>query len=216
MRRNNGAPGGLTDRGQNLLRREWHSVVLTVGVAVLVPVFAISVLALPPSAVERIAGPVLGSTLMGAQLPALDSPRQRTSADYELSYRHVKLREANEEWFAAARFRLPRGDGAKSRATIKELLERRIAAQPLNLPNAGSVFRNPPNDYAARLIEACGLKGRVEGGAMISDKHANFIVNTGGARAADIETLIELAQSSVKEKFNIDLEREVRIVGEPA
>jgi UDP-N-acetylmuramate dehydrogenase len=111
---------------------------------------------------------------------------------------------------------LPRGDGAKSRATIKELLERRIAAQPLNLPNAGSVFRNPPNDYAARLIEACGLKGRVEGGAMISDKHANFIVNTGGARAADIETLIELAQSSVKEKFNIDLEREVRIVGEPA
>ena len=81
MRRNNGAPGGLTDRGQNLLRREWHSVVLTVGVAVLVPVFAISVLALPPSAVERIAGPVLGSTLMGAQLPALDSPRQRTSAD---------------------------------------------------------------------------------------------------------------------------------------
>ena len=140
--------------------------------------------------------------------------RQRTSADYELSYRHVKLREANEEWFAAARFRLPRGDGAKSRATIKELLERRIAAQPLNLPNAGSVFRNPPNDYAARLIEACGLKGRVEGGAMISAKHANFIVNTGGARAADIETLIELAQSSVKEKFNIDLEREVRIIGD--
>jgi UDP-N-acetylmuramate dehydrogenase len=139
---------------------------------------------------------------------------QRTPANYEIGYRHVKLRDGNEEWFAAARFRLPRGDGAKSRATIKQLLERRIAAQPLNLPNAGSVFRNPPNDHAARLIEACGLKGRVEGGAMISDKHANFIVNTGGARAADIEALIELAHRSVKRKFNIDLEREVRIVGE--
>jgi UDP-N-acetylmuramate dehydrogenase len=128
----------------------------------------------------------------------------------------VKLREGGEEWFAAARFKLPRGDGGKSRITIKELLERRIAAQPLNLPNAGSVFRNPPNDYAARLIEECGLKGRAVGGAMISDKHANFIVNTGGARAADIETLIETAHRSVLEKFGIDLEREVRIVGEAA
>ncbi|MEO8443007.1 MAG: UDP-N-acetylenolpyruvoylglucosamine reductase, partial [Betaproteobacteria bacterium] len=142
--------------------------------------------------------------------------RQRTPANYEIGYRHVKLLDGNEEWFAAARFKLTRGDGAKSRATIKELLERRIAAQPLNLPNAGSVFRNPPNDHAARMIEACGLKGRVEGGAMISDKHANFIVNSGNARAADIETLIELAHSTVKAKFNIDLEREVRIVGEAA
>ena len=125
------------------------------------------------------------------------------------------LRHGAEEWFVAARFKLLPGDGAKSRSTIKALLERRIAAQPLNLPNAGSVFRNPPNDYAARLIEACGLKGRVQGGAMISDKHANFIVNTGGARAADIETLIELARAAVKEKYDIELEREVRIVGEP-
>ena len=67
---------------------------------------------------------------------------------------------------------------------------------------------------AARLIEACGLKGRVEGGAMISDKHANFIVNTGGTRAADIEALIELAHSAVLYKFKVDLEREVRIVGD--
>jgi len=142
--------------------------------------------------------------------------RQRTPANYAIAYRSVKLREGIEEWFAAARFKLARGDGAKSRATIKELLERRIAAQPLNLPNAGSVFRNPPNDHAARLIEACGLKGRVEGGAMISDKHANFIVNTGGARAADIESLIDVAHAAVLEKFGIDLEREVRIVGEAA
>ncbi len=139
---------------------------------------------------------------------------QRTPANYEIGYRTVKLRDGGEEWFAAARFKLPPGDGVKSRATIKQLLERRIAAQPLNIPNAGSVFRNPPNDHAARLIEACGLKGRVLGGAMISEKHANFIVNTGHARAADIETLIETAHSAVLEKFGIDLEREVRIIGE--
>ena len=166
--------------------------------------------------------------------------RQRTPVNYEIAYRHVRLKIENEgqgrgnveygqaaaaphasrltphqEWFVAARFKLPRGDGAKSRATIKELLERRIAAQPLNAPNAGSVFRNPPNDYAARLIEACGLKGHTRGGAMISDKHANFIVNTGNARAADIEILIETAQRAVKHKFGVDLEREVRIIGEP-
>jgi UDP-N-acetylmuramate dehydrogenase len=141
--------------------------------------------------------------------------RQRTPADYDIGYRSVKLREGTEEWFVAARFKLPRGDGAKSRTTIKELLERRIAAQPLELPNAGSVFRNPPNDHAARLIEACGLKGHALGGAMISAKHANFIVNTGHARAADIEALVDLARSAVKQKFGIDLEREVRIVGEP-
>ena len=139
---------------------------------------------------------------------------QRTPANYEIGYRSVKLRDGGEEWFAAARFKLPPGDGVKSRATIKQLLERRIAAQPLNIPNAGSVFRNPPNDHAARLIEACGLKGRALGGAMISEKHANFIVNTGHARAADIETLIETAHSAVLEKFGIDLEREVRIIGE--
>ena len=142
--------------------------------------------------------------------------RPRTPADYTISYRSVTLRDGSEEWFVAARFTLPRGDGAKSRATIRQLLERRIAAQPLNAPNAGSVFRNPPNDYAARLIEACGLKGRALGGAVISDKHANFIVNTGHATAADIETLIETVHGAVKQQFGIDLEREVRIVGEPA
>ena len=142
--------------------------------------------------------------------------RQRTPANYRIGYRSVTLRDEGEEWFAAARFKLPRGDGAKSRFTIKQLLERRIASQPLNLPNAGSVFRNPANDHAARLIEACGLKGHVQGGAMISDKHANFIVNTGHARAADIEALIETAHAAVKQKFGIDLEREVRIVGDAA
>ena len=126
----------------------------------------------------------------------------------------ASLPHSSEEWFLAAVFNLKRGSSAESRAKITELLKRRIATQPLNEPNAGSVFRNPKVDYAARLIEACGLKGRAIGGAMISDKHANFIVNRDAARAADIEALILLAERSVMEKFGVALEREVRIVGE--
>jgi UDP-N-acetylmuramate dehydrogenase len=151
--------------------------------------------------------------------------RARTREDYEIEYRRVQLKAEGggqkaegpnpaEEWFVAASFRLKRGSGAESRSKITELLKRRIATQPLSEPNAGSVFRNPKGDYAARLIEACGLKGRVIGDAMISDKHANFIVNRGGARAADIEALILLAEQSVKEKFGVTLEREVQIIGE--
>jgi UDP-N-acetylmuramate dehydrogenase len=123
---------------------------------------------------------------------------------------------SGEEWFVAATFRMPHGDGEQSRARIKTLLAQRIAAQPLGMPNAGSVFRNPQHDHAARLIEACGLKGRRIGGASISAKHANFIVNDDGASAADIEALIELAQETVAQQFGIHLEREVRIVGKNA
>ena len=140
--------------------------------------------------------------------------RARTREDYEIDYRRVALKHPAEEWFIGASFRLKRGVAEESRNKITELLKRRIATQPLGEPNAGSVFRNPPGDYAARLIEACGLKGRTIGNAMISGKHANFIVNRGGARAADIESLILLAEKSVKERFGIALEREVRIVGE--
>ncbi|HSD99745.1 MAG TPA: UDP-N-acetylmuramate dehydrogenase [Burkholderiales bacterium] len=154
--------------------------------------------------------------------------RARTREDYEIDYRHVRLKgegggrteededdqgDRSEEWFVATSFRLKRGSGADSRRKITELLRQRIATQPLGEPNAGSVFRNPKGVYAARLIEDCGLKGRAIGNAMISDKHANFIVNRGGARAADIEALILLAEHSVREKFGIVLEREVRIVG---
>jgi UDP-N-acetylmuramate dehydrogenase len=161
--------------------------------------------------------------------------RSRGRDEYEIAYRHVRLKDErgrmnvesdeklhpssfilhpSEEWFISATLRLPRGRGTESRARITELLKRRIATQPLDRPNAGSVFRNPPGDYAARLIEACGLKGKAIGGARISSKHANFIVNEGGARAADIEALILLAERSVLEKFGVVLEREVRIVGD--
>jgi len=160
-----------------------------------------------------------------AQVTTIDrggALRKRKPGDYEISYRQVRLKaegggrkaEGPEEWFVAAQLRLTPGNRKESINKIKQLLLKRLSTQPLDEPNAGSVFRNPEGDYAARLIEACGLKGRAIGGARISAKHANFIVNPGGARAADIEALIELAERSVKEKFGIALEREVRIVGE--
>ncbi len=142
----------------------------------------------------------------------------RTPSDYAIGYRSVKTADGADPdgIFTAAWFRFPLGDGDAARARIRELLAQRIAAQPLDLPNAGSVFRNPPGDHAARLIEACGLKGFTIGGATISEKHANFIVNPGRrARAADIEQLIEHAQRVVAERTGIRLEREVRIIGEP-
>jgi len=149
---------------------------------------------------------------------------RRRPSEFEISYRHVKSNARAEsgsrpssalrEWFAAAWFNLLPGDSARARRLIKELLQRRIATQPLDRPNAGSVFRNPPGDYAARLIESCDLKGFAVGGAVVSPKHANFIVNTGTATAADIETLIETVQTTVSERYGIALELEVRIIGE--
>ena len=141
----------------------------------------------------------------------------RTPADYEIGYRSVRARApgATPEIFTAAWFRFPLGDTTVARARIKELLARRIATQPLSLPNAGSVFRNPPGDHAARLIESCGLKDYAVGGARVSDKHANFIVNPEGtARAADIEALIDVVRATVRAKTGVELEAEVRIVGE--
>ncbi|MGE5319735.1 MAG: UDP-N-acetylmuramate dehydrogenase [Hyphomicrobiaceae bacterium] len=151
------------------------------------------------------------------QVQTLDRAGQlneRAPDEYVTGYRHVALKHAHQEWFIGGWFRLARGDGVASRETIKDLLKRRIASQPLNLPNAGSVFRNPPGDYAARLIEACGLKGFRIGGAQVSTKHANFIVNVGNATATDIERLIEQVEDTVEARTNVRLIREVRIIGE--
>jgi UDP-N-acetylmuramate dehydrogenase len=147
--------------------------------------------------------------------------RTRGRDEFEIGYRHCALRGGarlgEDEWFAGAWFGLAQGDGAASRVRIKELLEKRIAAQPLSLPNAGSVFRNPPGDHAARLIEACDLKGLARGGARVSEKHANFIVNPkGAASAADIEWLIGEVRARVLERTGVALQAEVRIVGEHA
>jgi UDP-N-acetylmuramate dehydrogenase len=162
---------------------------------------------------------------------------ERTAADYEIGYRYVArieergagivesgavaasaqspiLTPQSTEFFVGAWLRFQAGDGEAARREINALLGRRQESQPLNLPNAGSVFRNPPDDHAARLIQACGLKGRRIGGACVSEKHANFIVNTGGATAADIENLIKEVQDVVRQQTGISLHPEVRIVGE--
>ena len=142
--------------------------------------------------------------------------RQRD--DYRAGYRSLRRADGSppDGIFTAAWLSFAPGDATKARARIRELLAKRIASQPLSLPNAGSVFRNPPGDHAARLIEAAGLKGHAIGGARVSEMHANFIVNPGGrARAADIEALIGHVRAVVQATFGVALEPEVRIVGEP-
>lgn len=140
---------------------------------------------------------------------------ERRAEDFQIGYRHAGLQSATDEWFVAAWLRFPAGDQRQSRERIQNLLEKRIATQPLQQPNAGSVFRNPPGDHAARLIETAGLKGLALGGARVSEKHANFIVNPDNkATATEIEMLIGQVQAAVKEKFGVELLREVRIVGE--
>jgi UDP-N-acetylmuramate dehydrogenase len=140
--------------------------------------------------------------------------KERRPDAYTLAYRHVALKEPVEEWFVSGWFRFMKGDGQASRERIRNLLKQRIATQPLQQPNAGSVFRNPSGDHAARLIQACGLKGLQIGRAQVSTVHANFIVNLGGATAGDIESLIEKVEDTVEAMTNVRLMREVRIIGE--
>ncbi len=138
--------------------------------------------------------------------------RRRTPADYRIGYRAVEGPEG--EWFLAAFLRLlPDADG-EANAAIRELLARRNASQPTTQPTAGSTFRNPEGDYAARLLEDVGMKGHCVGGACVSDRHANFIVNTGTATAADIEGLMAEMADAVLARHGVRLEPEVRIVGE--
>ena len=138
---------------------------------------------------------------------------ERGRAAYDVGYRRVT--GAPGEWFVNAVFAFE-PDRAGEALAMKELLATRSAAQPLGRPNAGSVFRNPPGDFAGRLIEAAGLKGRRQGGAVVSEKHANFIVNEGQATAADVEGLIATVQKTVKERTGVLLELEVRVLGAPA
>jgi len=148
--------------------------------------------------------------------------RRRARDEFEFGYRRCELKtdasSDGDEWFASAHFRLPEGDREESRAIMQALLTKRRATQPLQLPNAGSVFRNPAEGKtAAKLIQFSGLKGYVRGGARISEKHSNFIVNPGGvASADDIEGLILYVQAVVEDKTHVRLIPEVRIVGETA
>lgn len=138
--------------------------------------------------------------------------RRHTPEDFEIGYRTVKGAEG--EWFLACDLELVAGDVNAGQQRIRDLLEQRTASQPTGLPSCGSVFRNPEGNYAARLIESAGLKGVALGGACVSDKHANFIINTGGATAADIEQLLEKVRSEVERQTGVRLRTEVRIVGE--
>jgi UDP-N-acetylmuramate dehydrogenase len=138
--------------------------------------------------------------------------RRRPMTDFDIGYRQVQGQPG--EWFLAAELNLETGDSAAAQARIKALLDRRAATQPTRLPSCGSVFRNPPDDHAARLIEAAGLKGRRLGGAQVSEKHANFIVNIDNASAADIEALIALVQQQVERRSGVRLVTEVHRIGD--
>ncbi|BBL34486.1 UDP-N-acetylenolpyruvoylglucosamine reductase [Nitrosomonas stercoris] len=146
---------------------------------------------------------------------------ERTPENYHIAYRQVELRaaalsETPDNWFVGGWFRFHAGQQESARQAIKTLLSSRIKAQPLNFPSAGSVFRNPPGDYAARLIEQCGLKGFRIGDAVVSTLHANFINNCGQATATEIETIIDTIQTTVYQKTGINLIKEVRIIGQHA
>ena len=137
---------------------------------------------------------------------------KRGASKFEVAYRSVK--GLGDEWFLSVELILKKGESEQSQQKIKALLEKRASTQPTNKPTCGSVFMNPPGDYAARLIEISGLKGYAVGGACVSEKHANFIENTGHATAADIEGLIEYVQQQVEQKQGVSLQTEVCRVGE--
>ncbi len=136
----------------------------------------------------------------------------RTPDDYRIGYRHVE--GYAQEGFIAAYLQLEAGSTAAIQARIRDLLAQRAARQPLGVASGGSVFRNPDGDYAARLIEQTGLKGLRLGGAEVSTKHANFILNADQATALDVEYLIERVQACVAQRHGIRLIPEVHRVGD--
>lgn len=153
-----------------------------------------------------------------AQVKTIDlagNVHTRSKNEYVPSYRHVQF-PVESEWFLGAWFALEAGDAKESTQKIKQLLATRLASQPLNMPSAGSTFRNPEGTFAAKLIEECGLKGFMIGGAQVSEKHANFIVNVGNATALDIELLIKHIKEKVLAQHGIALHQEVRVIGEYA
>ncbi len=140
--------------------------------------------------------------------------RTREAGEYRYGYREVHA-PAPDEWFIAARFQFAPAPGATAQ-TIKNLLLERREKQPIGAWSCGSTFTNPAGDHAARLIESAGLKGFRIGGAVVSVKHANFLINEGEASAADIEALIGHVRTEVERQHGVRLQTEVRIVGEAA
>lgn len=141
--------------------------------------------------------------------------RLLTPKDYDIGYRTVKPKEIASlgEMFVEGVFRFKKKENSDGLADIKALLRKRSDTQPIGTLNCGSVYRNPPGEFAARLIEECQLKGYRVGDAMVSTKHANFIINCQKAKAEDVETLMATIESTVNEKFGIRLQAEVKILG---
>ncbi len=161
-------------------------------------------------------GRELRDVLVDAEGYLPDAGAQRWSpADLRLGYRTSALREGGLKGalVVAATIQLERGDGEEARRTMVRLTAERNETQPIKTKNCGSVFKNPPGDSAGRLVQAAGLKGMREGKAMVSTLHGNFIVNEGGATAADVRRLIERVQAEVKGRFGMQLEPEVEFVG---
>lgn len=137
---------------------------------------------------------------------------QIKKSQLDIAYREVSL--DTHQWIIAAYFKLKPHHDDVQKADIKSLLDKRNNSQPIGLPSCGSVFRNPKNDYAARLIESCGLKGHCIGGACVSEKHANFIINTGSSSAQNIEDLIHYVQQTVYQQSGIELVLEAHVIGD--
>lgn len=138
---------------------------------------------------------------------------EREPAEFDIHYRYVK-RPLQHEWFLSATFQLEKGDAGKAQAQIRQLLDKRAASQPIGEASCGSTFKNPQGDHAARLIEAAGLKGYCMGNACISTKHANFLINQGGATATQIEALADYVEERVYAYSGIRLEREFHVIGD--
>lgn len=138
--------------------------------------------------------------------------KSREAREFSPAYRHITGLD-HDEWFVSAELTFARGQKGEIVKLVRDYLKKRETSQPLHLPSCGSVFRNPPGDYAARLIETCGLKGKKIGGAQISEKHANFIVNLGHAKATDVETLMQEIIIKVEQTTGIKLTPEVQIFG---
>jgi UDP-N-acetylmuramate dehydrogenase len=159
-------------------------------------------------------GSETADALIDAELVDLNGDRWTARVD-ELAYSYRKSAiQGTPIVCVRARFRGKSGDRANAVKRIKEMANERIKKQPLAQPNTGSIFRNPPGDFAGRLIEEAGLKGRAVGGAKVSEKHANFIVNVDGATARDVRALMALVQQEVSRKFKVKLVPEVELVGE--
>lgn len=167
-------------------------------------------------AIRMNAGSTLGeteATLLDVDVVLRSGERATLPRDeLRMSYRTCHLPEG--AIVASARLRTTGEDAEASEAHIRTFLDRRKATQPLDLPSCGSTFRNPPGDHAGRLVEAAGLKGFTIGRAQVSEKHANFVVNLGEASAADIRAVVDHMQATVRERFGVDLEREVHFVGD--